>query len=765
MISAKFINRLIWIKYFPPIVLIGILVQCVNPQITSDGFVVWRDISSLDHRHQGRFQFGQDRLIALRIDTLLQPSESFTLSGRELEGSYWGSQNRGCLRVPSGVTVNLRYFNFVGKSPLDTLIIVDGGTLVLENCELSGPAASGIMVRNNGLLRIRTTELIKMNGPILINNSQLDLADCSIELSSGDAINIASEYSQKISHLTISEIDGNGIISTGTGELFLSNIAITRTMHSGINLIACERITLDSTTIHHAGGNGLIVSNCANLKMNYADISGCQHAGIMITDTPVLSFTNLSVESNQDNGIEIVQFDSLSVEQTSARKNGKTGIFVSTGSYFNLNEVQCAENGESGFVSHNTIYGSINSTQIKLNDSQNQNAGMDLSIMDSVSIQSSDFGFNLNSGLRLTDIPYVKMSGNQFLKNGQSGADLQNIHKVRLLQNGFLENDIGVVASAVDSLIHIQNRYENNGIGFSAVVSKINSRFNDYSYQQNAGIHLTGSAITIWSDKFTNNQTGLVSTKSEISISESSFEENDLGCSLDASNLNLQGVQFSFGKQALSINDSPQVLIQNCEFRMQESRAANISKSHSLTFSNNNILDMPIGFDINATDNVVFTHNNLERISDKALILKSAKSSSIQYNLFIENMSSIYLLDNKVLPGIENNTFVRNTVCFDGGLLEGLPVSYNIFQGNESLGRDLNGAGKSDWTHWTYNCFWKNGVVPEKLLNETSGNFIADPVFHDSHFLKAGSPCLAVGPGKRMVGARGLSPALKPNSN
>ena len=738
-------------------------IQCVNPQITADGIVFWRDIHTLQDRHLGKLSYGEDRLQIARFDTLLKPAEDFVLSGRDLDGTVWDSQNGGCLRIPAGVSVSLSQFRFIGKAQADTLIIVEGGTLTLEGCELRGPAGGGIFIRNGGRLIIGNSELLNLSRAIDLQNSVLELKHCNITGISGDAVRLAGSGTHSINGLSIANIDGAGISVTGASSVEFKNISVNKVSQSGFEFVQTNHVHLDSVKIEEAGENGINLSRCDTIQFSNMSIEKCQGSGISGRDTRKLRVSQVSTAYNHQNGIEIIQFDSLMIDAVRSRKNGVAGVVIQSGSGFEISQTDASENVTSGLQITDVSGGSIMATRVNLNENMGLSAGIEISKMDSITLSDSFIGLNLHDGLRISDTRIATVSRNDFQKNGRTGIDLNRLDVANFAQNQLTENLTGADISEVDSLVHSQNRYEKNQNGLVSSGSHISSDFNQYYLQQVNGIQLVNSKFTSFGDEALGNAIALTGSKSDVVWYNGNFGENDLGISLEQSTLNMQSSIFSGGKRSVAINQSPFTTIQNCQFARQSEMAVAVSHSQALRITNNAVKDLPNGFDFRTTSDIEFTHNDLERVSGTALGWSQIGSGSIAYNLLIENGTAIKLSNNSGKTIVENNTFIENQTCLAGGPPPLLSVGYNIFQSNASI---LDAPGllsqNGEWSNWTYNCFWQNAGIPQGLINPQAGNFIADPVFYDGQYLRTGSPCLAVGPGKRLVGGRGLSPALKP---
>ncbi|MCF7903174.1 MAG: right-handed parallel beta-helix repeat-containing protein [Candidatus Marinimicrobia bacterium] len=746
------------------IILAGNFIQCVNPQITGDSIVLWRDINSLDEIHTGRFAWGQDRLVTERLDTLFTPKETFRLMAREITPTRWNAQDGGCLRISAGIKVTLGYFQFQGAAPTDTLIIVDGGSLELIGCDIFGPAGGGIIVRNGGKVTLSRSRIQDITQPFSSRNSVIDFAYVQVKNARESGVVIQGGTGHRLKGLDVQNIDGSGVVISNSPDARFSQIKIAVVSGDGIQSTHMGQFQLDSIQIQKAGGRGLFLTDIENLRIWDTKISDSELAGVVLEQVNQSHLVRVTSTKNGQDGLRASLFDTLKISQSLLYKNGQRGGAFEQGINLRISNGVSSENQLSGLWIYDVDSGYLDSMQVKLNQVADSSAGVFLAEMDSLIIRHSEIQYNVGNGMVLGPMPQARLSSNAFYKNVQSGAVIRSVGELDVTENHFARNVTGLELVGIRNLIHQRNVYEENVVGLVAKESNLQSEKNEYSRHEMTGIELLDSRFSGRVETLAGNRFGLTGVGGSLEFHNGYLVENGVGIFVKTSPVYIQETRFERGETGIQLKDVTTGMIQNSHFAEQTRRAINVEESATVILTNNNITDTPLGISLKGNEFVNFSRNEIRYSSDAGLVWDWVENGVIRFNLLVKNEVGIRVTTGSQLPAFENNTMVENDRCFQGVRAQDLVVQYNIFQANRIVTQEPMGPAPGAGGVWEYNCLWKNESVPDVALDKKAGNFVADPVFQQQYYLKSASPCLEVGPERRLAGARGLTPAIKPKT-
>ncbi|MCF7797392.1 MAG: right-handed parallel beta-helix repeat-containing protein [Candidatus Marinimicrobia bacterium] len=739
--------------------------QCVNPQITGERLVLWRDINGLDEIHTGRFSWGHDRLVTGMLDTFYTAKNSFQLMARELQPTVWNAQDGGCLVIPSGVQVSLGYFRFQGNAPTDTLIIVDGGVLRLTGCDIAGPAGGGIIVRNGGRLILSESRILDIDRPLRSENGELDLAYVQVQDARGPGVEIRGGSKHRLKGLDIRKIDGVGVDISRVGESHLNQINLKAISGDGIQSTRIGQLHLDSIQIQETGGRGLFLTQIEKLRIGDVKISSSGLTGAEMNRVDRADVVRLTSTKNGLDGLRVALFDTLKISQSLLYKNGQRGGVFEEGLNLYLTNGVSSENQGSGLWIHDVDCGILDSMQVKLNQIADSTAGIFISGMDELSIQHSHVQYNVGNGLVVGPMPAARLVRNTFIKNLQSGAVIQSVQDLVLDENQFMRNVTGMELTGIGNLLHRGNVYAENSIGLVAKASSLQSEKNAYSRQEVTGVELMDSHYNGGMETFIGNRFGLTAVGGSVNFHNGELVGNGVGIYVKASSVNIQETNFEHGETGIHLKEITTGMIQNSHFSEQTGRGVEVESSGTLIFSNNRVVNTPLGVRLQDNDFVNFSRNEISNSSGAGLVWDRNGNGILRYNIIVNNDTAVRVMSDHQIPAFENNTLVANGVCFDGVHARDVVARYNIFQGNRMITREPMGPSPVAGGTWEYNCFWENESVPDAALDKAAGNFTAQPVFQPQYYLKSASPCLEVGPERRLAGARGLTPAIKPKTD
>lgn len=753
-----------YIRWLLFIILTGNLIQCVNPQITGDSIVLWRDIHSLDEIHTGRFAWGQDRLVTDRIDTLFTPQETFRLMAREITPTQWNAQAGGCLRIPAGIKVTLGYFQFQGAAPTDTLIIVDGGSLELIGCDIFGPAGGGIIVRNGGKVTLSRSRIQDITRPVSSRNGVVDFAYVQVKNARETAVVIQGGTGHRLKGLDIQDIDGSGVVISNSPDARFNQIKIAAVSGDGIQSTHMGQLQLDSIQIRKAGGHGLFLTDIENLIIRETKVSDSQLTGVVLEQVTQSQLVRVTSTKNGQNGLRASLFDTLQISKTLLYKNGHRGGVFDRGINLRFSNGVSSENRQSGLWIYDVNSGYLDSMQVKLNQIADSSAGVFVAEMDSMTVQNSEIQFNVGRGLVLQPMLKARLANNDFYKNDQSGAVIRSVGELVITDNRFAHNSTGIDLAGIGNIIHQKNLYEANVVGLVAKASNLTSDKNEYSRHEMTGIELLDSRFSGREETLVGNRFGLTGVGGSLEFHDGYLVENGVGIFVKASPVNIQETRFERGETGVQLKDVTTGMIQYSQFAEQTRRAVHVEASATVILTNNNITNTPLGISVKENAFVNLSRNDIRNSADAGLVWDWVENGVMRYNLLVKNEVGIRATHGSQLPAIENNTLVENERCFQGVRARDLVVLYNIFQANRLITQEPMGPVPGAGGTWEYNCLWKNESTPEVALNKKAGNFVADPVFQQQYYLKSASPCLEVGPERRLAGARGLTPANKPKT-
>ncbi len=740
-----------------------ILSACFNPQVNTNGISLWRDIHSLDQVRTSRFQISRDRLIVPRLDTLWRPTESLRLASDQLSPTQWCSKGGGILRIGKGVSVALSFFKFRGTQKSDTLFIVDGGELQLNDCQISGPAGAVIILRNHAKLKLVNSFVQNAGHVILSDNSEVFSDSLIVNNIHGDAITIGGAVSSSLTNVAIRKVDGVGVTVYDGPATELKRLWVSKTAGAGIYLHNMDRILMDSLFIQDCGQVGLEVRQSSELLGNHLSISNVRQPGMTINEVTSVKLSGLNLTRNSTSGAIITKVDTLSIAASNFSKNALSGLEISQSKIVSISDCQATENGGAGILMRQVGLLNCSRNLFKLNQGEQGGAGLALSRIDSGFVAKNQFAFNLPSGLSVSNSRSVTGSGNVFQQNDSVGGEFVDLSgALALIDNQIIQNPLGFKVSRVPLLIHTGNKYSHNAAGIkSTEVEDLQSRNNQYFLQSGTAVEIQNSSAEFADESFLGNRIGILATDASVQCSYTKISNNTVGMKLNGGSLRLDYTEFQSGDTSIAVQTDKPLLIQNCQFKFSRVAGLVAWSSAPITFTNNLLQEIPTGLKVVHSPKVIISHNRFEKNSTSGIVLSDQTQAGLTFNLFLYN-NVVLNLSGGVVTELGNNTYIGNSTVFKESIPSELPVTYSIFQGNHSLGFGDNQRSAINWKLWQYNCFWQNDDLPRQIKAQGAGNFTADPVFQLEYFLKTGSPCLSVGPNNRLVGAKGLTPVIKP---
>jgi hypothetical protein len=354
--------------------------------------------------------------------------------------------------------------------------ILSTGTLSLTNCNLifgNGPFT--LRVQDDGVLDLVNTDIYHENSgePYFINvEGRLTIDGGSMD-QPAEGFVISTDDNVEIEDFSISSSNGNGItIDSTAGTVFINTTQINDSSGSGIDITGTtETVSINGCDLN-GGSSGISIFD-SEVTIVETDFDTNSMYGVEIEGSS--SIVYLIHSDFIDNDVSVSSFDSTVTLNMCTITGGTTGI-TSTYSTLDIQECDISANEYGISSSQSTIV----ITGGKINESD-------------TGISSLQDHINF-SGLNLIDLEDAGSISQP------SHLDLQ-----------------GMGISFCDSPLELTS------VGQGYISNTIVADNDD-------GIDVTGSTLSIWNTNFLRNTgTGLVSTTSTMTVTQSTFDGNNEG--------------------------------------------------------------------------------------------------------------------------------------------------------------------------------------------------------------------------------------------
>lgn len=681
------------------------------------------------------------------------------IQGRQDQRPIWTGDAQGCLRVESDATIHILDFNFRGRQAGPSLIQVDSGRLILENCDLTEAGAWSIEVGPEGELDLRNVRFSKLAmGAIKINGGTVKAYNCTFDQTGKNAIFASNGKSIELHKVNVINTMGTAIELNSISEVWLDSLMVMDSFEDGISLTDCDFVLFNQVESNGNGRNGLYLNGAViSGLLNYSALGNLVH-GMVAINIDTLRVLNSEFVGNGESGASLLGINRGRIAGIKVGHNGHSGFHITRGQDLLIHHSTFqASPGVSLFVDsvktirieHASIINNKNGLHILNSDSVEFNNNLLASnkgvAAQFVNTTQLDLSVNLvkenQVGIRVEDVLNVQLDSNQIVSN-EKGTDIRSVARIKMTGNMWARNQSGSYFSGMGDIISLEDQWQSNSISAFEVLSGneiflTNARFSD---NQTGGL-LNQVVAKIESCNFdSGNGVALKVMNGALYVTNSKFHMNKVGIELGEGS---QGsvVQSIFTGNTLAIDSKASASLMLSYSQVKDARAAirigNYGKAEIFSNQFNTIDDYCIQVSGPHLQSLVLRQNILSRTG--GVLSSEAKSGvvSVSNNTFAINNAG-FDVDNKTIGEMNHNIFHKT------------PFDFHILKDPDKLVQNCFDAAEIE-----------NYPVEVRLLNIYSApKFVAD------YHLSPQSPCLGGGENGLTIGARGVvtenRPVLEP---
>ncbi|MCF7807244.1 MAG: right-handed parallel beta-helix repeat-containing protein [Candidatus Marinimicrobia bacterium] len=680
--------------------------------------------------------------------------------GRHKDRPMWQANERGALTVSSGARVRILDFNFRGAASTDTLIIVEDGTLLLENCDIWNPGGSGIYLGKGSALLLKNVRFSQVKEHAIYGEpGVVRLEDCRMDLGGNTAILADSTGLFEAHRVQVSGTMGRGIELNGCNEVWLDSVDVEDSFEDGVHINDCRYVLLEHLKTAKNGRNGLTVSNSGLSGFMGVSAVGNLVSGLAVSDIDTLKMTRVELIGNADQGGILQRVGRVRLADMVIGHNAVIGLVLEACEQVDMRYSTFQANLKLGLQAD--ALGSFNMSMVSF---LHNGAGLRVQSSDTLHISRSILKENKGDAIHLSDGESLTFTGNTLINN-VNALKVKNFAQTNLDSNEFSGNDLGMDLRLSGHLDSHANIWDHNKVGLHLsevyAVKSIDDRWvqnSDHAVESMsvADFVLQGAIIR-------HNRNGILFNDVS-SKAEDCWIDTNAGFGLKGLNSNV-AISNSHLRQnvtALELGDGSGARITQCIFK--ENLLSVLSDANSdLSLSFSTIEGGGSGLVMEDYAQAEIISNYIDNLDGYAVEISGPNIQSVymRQNVVANSGGIIKSKSRNGRAEIENNTFAGNTQSFkmEKGTIGAL--DHNIFHATGSF--DLDIVADLDDVQW--NCFGADTSYSgyEALR---AHNMFLDPKFGENYFLTAESPCLNGGNGGQLIGALGVQgisrPKLKP---
>lgn len=684
-----------------------------------------------------------------------QFQDDIRIQGRHDTRPLWVGAGNGCFTLDNEAEIYISDFNFQGTPGSTSLIRVQSGRLILENCSFRSAESWAIEVGPQGSLELLNVDFgAGGEGAILVNGGIVRIYDSRFIQAGKTAILVNQAKLFEIHSSILTHNMGTALDINGTDEVWLDSIRVQDSFQDGISITDCDYVLIDQVESRENGRSGLTVRD--------AKICG------------ILNFFSLG---NLVNGLEIHSVDTLRMINSELVSNGQLGGFVENSLRSRISGIRVGHNGGDGltirlaeelWVDRSSFQanpeigltldslGSLRLDQISL---VSNGLGLQAGHFDSLEVTSSLFSSNQRKGLAVSHGLHMAASKN-LIKNNSSGLNIKDVLYVKLDSNHVEANELGNDIKAISNLVSRANVWDSNAsAAYFSEIGSMSSTGDTWRSNLDTGLEiLDAEELILREARFHNNRNGALFNEVSLRISSSRIDSSrDVGIKLMNGSLVMEDSKIENNGVGLEIAQGSQARITQSQFN-QNDQHLNAEPSVSLTFTFSTVRSGRRGINLGNYVEASILSSNFDKLKGSAIVLSGPHTQSVKVRQSVVANSGRVLKSNARSGDIslQSNTFANNTKGLEAiqGSLAGL--DHNIFYKTPHIELQMMKHEQA----YKWNCLFP---APPKGIQDVSPNIYVDPVFGTNFYLRPNSPCLHGGENGLLIGALGAEPVVRPN--
>jgi len=683
-------------------------------------------------------------------------NEDIRIQGRHDARTLWIGNEKGCLSINDAAQVYISDFNFQGRPQGETLISVQSGKLILENCSFRTNDLWAIEVGPNAMLELMNVDFaVGGEGALQVNGGYVKIYDSRFVQAGKTAIQVTQANLFEIHSTVITNTMGTGLEINGTEEVWLDSVRVLDSFQDGIAISDCDYVLINQVESRENGRNGLAIS-----------------------DAKICGILNLSALGNLVNGIDLSGIDTLRMVNSELVGNGESGGLIMDTPRSRMAGVRVGHNGSDGltFTRGEEIW--INRSSFQANPQKglgldslrsikahqlsfvNNGQGLQTAHFDSLEIDHSLFSSNKTSGLSVSSGVQTEFSRN-LIKNNRTGLQIEDVLLLELDSNHVEGNALGSDIKSISNILSTHNEWISNTSGaYFSDIGSMSSRGDKWRSNLDTGLEIfSATELLINAADFRNNRKGALFNKASLSLTSSNVDSSrDVGLTMMNGSMIIEKSGIKQNGLGVLIAEGSRATISQCSFSHNEQQLK-AEASVSLTFTFSSMSNSGTGMNLGNYIEASILSSKFDLIEGPAIMLSGPHTQSV---LFRQNVISRSggVLNSNARSGsivIQSNTFANNTLGIQGRSRTLTALDHNIFYHTPRVEPQI----LRDSFLYKWNCLFP--VPTDDRGDQEATNIISDPLFGEKYYLQPNSPCLNGGDNGLLIGALGAVPIVRPN--
>ena len=683
-------------------------------------------------------------------------SRDIRLQGNHEQRPIWTGTEQGAFRVQDGATVHILDFNFTGGGGSDTLMSVEAGTLILENCDIYDLKGLGIFIAPEAMLEVRNTRFTRIGGVgIRSEGRYVRLWNSAFDMCGPSSLNIESAQIFEAHKVQIASTMGSGLQLNGCSEVWLDSVQVTDSFEDGMFIENSDFVLLENSRSNENGKNGLTLHNSVLSGLIGFSAVGNLVNGLSAESIDSLRLTHTEFVANGKHGAELRSIQNSTMVNVVAGHNGLDGVSLSQGRFSSIHHSTFQANLQTALKVNDLGEFNLLSSQLHKNTN-----GVAVETCDTVRIATSAISASPETGILVSGGTSLDISSTKFMGNGK-GLRIEDLKTIRLHANLFQQQEQGVDIRVSQFMNSTSNEWVDNQSGlFLSEIEMVQSQNDKWLDHQELALEaiairdllLTGSVVR-------GNRQGILLNQTSSKLEECQVDST-AGFGLKAlnSSINLLASDLNGNVTAVELGEGSHGKI--TQTRFDDNLLALLTGASS---------DLTLSF---STVRGGHTGVLLDDFSDAQIISNRVESNSEQFlDLRGSTIRSLYLRQNVVTGSgrvmrsksrsgdiaLVNNTFADNETLMIMPERTIDDLEHNIFHRSGSLDpKWMKNLSDIQW-----NCFSGDTTL---AANETlrASNLFVDPQLDENYYLTSPSPCVDGGRNGLQIGALGISSPSRP---
>ncbi|HUZ24178.1 MAG TPA: right-handed parallel beta-helix repeat-containing protein [Streptosporangiaceae bacterium] len=232
-----------------------------------------------------------------------------TIAASESPGSVVVDAPAGAAVMMISGSVTLRQLVLRGRDPATAVTDVAGGSLTLDQCEVTATARAAIEVHGSGATVLMRSGRVRNSaglGVVITDGASGTFERAVIEHVGSDGVTISSGADPAFRECTISDVQGIGVATADNARGVVQGCEITRISGAAVAFRECSSTRMTSAWIHDTYDVGVLVASAARPVLEDCEIRDTGSHGMVLTGEADPVVRRCSITRTGGEGISLV---------------------------------------------------------------------------------------------------------------------------------------------------------------------------------------------------------------------------------------------------------------------------------------------------------------------------------------------------------------------------------------------------------------------------------------------------------------------------